>query len=590
MIKFTRDSKVDTTLYEKRIQEEKFIYIDRNKLFKIREYNYYRMEALETRLRTIMLVDSGTKLRALDDENTFNLLVNYLGCPSDKFTSGNQKRGFSVAKTVLEPLYKSGYAPDFLEAKLEHAHLKSITGKPKNMVNFMRDLDEVDNHDRPIERLSFNVNQQQNLRYNYKDYDIVAIPREYRECIVAPKGKVLVWGDFAQADFRIAYNLLLRNDNNKDIFDNCEDKYEAMARVIARENKEIFDIDAFKSERPLYKIHTLATVYGKRSGNTREETVFIKKLARYLEKNERYMEFYKRIKDNQKLNLPLTVESYFGYQTILSLQQRPGKDSLNKALNTPMQTGTSELIIMTVNRILDDFYAKGFTPDDIRVYYVRHDEPVFIMDESMMAYSWMFKEYEEILVDDWTPLRADFSFGYTYSVEEESLMLKYKLLCDENEDNYTVLQPSPKCKDFYPVKKVLQLCIGVNKLDDSTSVISFVSCKNNEVDYMLVESTDDEELLNEVLVKLTESVDKIVNNDYGRIVVYSKLKNGDEFLDKISCSFIGGATKYASRGELYADYMAYKYNKKQGKEVELPEYINMRLDSLNKSYPLNLIN
>lgn len=589
MIKFTRTSPVDIPLYEERLQYKKYIYIDKEKLFKIRNYNVARFEALEQRLKTIMLVDSSCKLRNLDPSNIFELLVNYLGCPESRFTSGNQKRGFSVAKTVLEPLYALGYAQDFLEAKLEHAHLKSVNGKPANMLSFMEYHGEVDNYDNPIHRINFNVNQQQNLRYNYKDYDIVALPKEYKECIVAPKGKILVWGDFAQADFRIAYNILLRDETNKDIFDSCEDKYEAMARVIARENNEVFNYEQFRRERPLYKIYTLATIYGKRSGNTREETAFIKKLARYLEKNERYMEFYRRIQANLKLQLPLTIESYFGYETVLSVQQKGGKDSLNKALNTPMQTGTSEIVIRTTNEILNYFYSKGFTEEDIHVYYVRHDEPVFIIDEKVMEHSWMFREFEEILVDDWTPLRADFSFGYTYSVEDPQLMFKYKILSEENKDKITIVEPSKEHVDFYPVKKVLHLGVGTYKLPDGNTVMTFMDCDTKQLDPILVASTNDEELHDEMLYNIAKVVDKIVDSGYGRVVVYNEFKAGDEFIDKISCRFIAGKSTNLSLADMQAEYVGYKYCKKYSIDVPIQEYITMRLDTLKQSTALNLI-
>lgn len=589
MIKFTRTSPVDIPLYEGRLQYKKYIHIDKEKLFKIRNYNVARFEALEKRLQTILQVDSSCKLRALDATNIFDLLVNYLGCPVSRFTSGTQKRGFSIAKTVLEPLYAQGYAQDFLEARLEYSHLKSINSNPIGMLSFMEYHEEVDAYDNPIHRINFNVNQQQNLRYNYKEYDIVAIPNEYKECIVAPKGKILVWGDFEQADFRIAYNTLLRDESNKDIFDACNDKYEAMARVIARENNEVFNIEEFKRERPLYKVYTLATIYGKRSGNTKTETAFVKKLARYLEKNKRYMEFYKRIKDNQKLNLPLTIESYFGYETILSVQQKGGKDSLNKALNTPMQTGTSEVVIRTTNEILNYFYDKGFTEEDIHISYVRHDEPVFLIDEKLMEHSWMFSEFEDVFIDDWTPLRVAFKFGYTYTVEDPQLTFKYKVLSEENRDKITVLEPSKEHIDFYPIKKVLHLGVGTYKLPDGNTVMTFMDCDTKQIDPILVSTSDDVDLHDEMLYNIAKVVDKIVDSGCGRVVIYNEFKAGDEFIDKISCKFIAGKSTNLSLADMQAEYIGYKYCKKYNLEVEIKEYITMRLDTLKQSTPLNLI-
>lgn len=590
MIKFTQSSPLDTRLYEQRIQVRDHIYIDKEKLEKKRKYIEAVTEALEQRLRTIIVVDSKTQLRGLTDDNIYRLLNKYMGCPKEIFTKSNNERGFSVDKSkVLKPLYDLGYAQDFLEAKIKHAHIKAVKSKPAKMMEAMTQVPgEVDHEDRPIHRLRYEVNQQQNLRYNYRNYDIIGIPNEFKNCIVAPKGKVLVWGDFAQADLRVAYNILLRDETNRDVFDSCTDMYEAVGKEIASNNNVPFDMENFKKKRNIAKANTLGPIYGKRSGNTREENEYIVDFSNYLMNNRRYREFYKRIKDNEKLGLPLTITSYFGTETVISVNQRGGKSSLNKALNTPMQTGTSEIVIRTVNKILDTFYSKGFTEDDIQVYCVRHDEPIFLIDEKLMEHSWLFKEFEKVLVDDWSPLLVDFHFGYTYTEDDEALMFKYNSSYQENKHKITILEPSPPQKDFYPIRKVLKLSIGKARIGDKT-MLAFVDCENDKVDYLLVDSIDDESIHTEILMTLADASKHMIEDDYGKVVVYNKEHDKSEFLGETLFIFQRNQGSFGSLGEIFAEYMAYRYCTKYGIEKELEPYIKQRWDRLKQAQPLNLI-
>lgn len=79
--------------------------------------------------------------------------------------------------------------------------------------------------------------------------------------------------------------------------------------------------------------------------------------------------------------MPFAVKSYFGHEEIINVDSYD-RNPLFKALNTPIQAGTSEVVILTVNKILDMFYELGYTEDDVSVYMVRHDEPVFKVKET----------------------------------------------------------------------------------------------------------------------------------------------------------------------------------------------------------------
>ena len=53
-----------------------------------------------------------------------------------------------------------------------------------------------------------------NLRFNYSNENIISFPKEISAMIKAPEGHILAWGDFAQSDARIAYNTLLKDEEN----------------------------------------------------------------------------------------------------------------------------------------------------------------------------------------------------------------------------------------------------------------------------------------------------------------------------------------------------------------------------------------
>ena len=86
---------------------------------------------------------------------------------------------------------------------------------------------------------------------------ISQIPKDYAKFISVEEGYFLAWGDFAQADLRIAYNLLLRNEENYGLMASVTDKYEGIARLVADANNEPFDYEKFKAERNLYKVYVL---------------------------------------------------------------------------------------------------------------------------------------------------------------------------------------------------------------------------------------------------------------------------------------------------------------------------------------------
>ncbi|GAA0101620.1 hypothetical protein UT300012_23350 [Paraclostridium bifermentans] len=573
MIKFTRDSVVDIDLYEENLRRDLTAYVDTEVLRDSVEIISVEMRSLEQRARKIMRVDSSGMVGNLNKTDIIEFLEDYQYFSPHHFKSRGGSD--SLTKDKLRKLYENERQTEFLEAYLKYKDIFDLVSRIRSLYNnYSRDCGDVDNFGRPIERVSMEVNQQQNLRYNYKDYNIVGVPKEYSSAITVPKGKVMVWGDFAQADFRIGYNLLVRSPENQEIMDSVEDKYEGVSRIMADAYKEIFDYVEFKEDRGIYKQNTLATMYGQRGGDTEKARKFVKRFGGYLDnKCPKYQEFCKRIDDRIELGLPINIETYFGNTMTVPIATSgyfaDGKGPRNKALNTPFQSGTSEIIILTVNTILDKFYALGYTKDQIGVYFVRHDEPIFIMDKDVMNDSWIFKDCSDILVDDWTPLKADFYFGYNYTIADAELMEAYEENCYLNQNEMHIEEPTPyDGPEFYPISKTMKMAIGHHMTADGNTVVAFYDYDNSRASYVKIGSTDKEVIIEEIEKRFAVYSKTFYAEGYTGAIILNDLRDSESFYDGVYYKYKIQSTKEANIAYLLADHMAYKYNKSKGIETK----------------------
>lgn len=568
MLKFSRDSEIDFNLYEHRLRYEPHIFLNVTKMRSQMLYDIMHEESLKGLSERIMKVNSsGMCTNIGNDQDKYTFLTDYQYCPNHYFTRTKNKRGFSIAKDILENLHKKGYSQEFLEVYLAYRTIEKKTDKISKIIQTAKMFQDRDNYGNEIRRMPYQVEQQQNFRYNYNSYDIVTIPKDYSKCVTSPSGRMLVWGDFAQADFRVAYNLLIRDEVNQKIMDKYEDKYEGLARIIANANNEKFDHDKFTKERNAYKTCTLGTIYGKNSSEDEGERAFIQKFSAFLSTCPQYVEFKQRIKDRLKLNKPVVIDTYFGLPIAVPYQSGFDKDPMNKALNTPIQAGTSQLIVLTVNAILDKFYALGYTEEDIHVYYVRHDEPIFIMDTKVMKDSWIFKDCSDILVDDWTPLKADFYFGYDYTRVDEQLMKDYKELCSINKHRMKTEVPDDSMPTFLPIKRTLRLAIGIAETTDRETIVSIYDKVNSRVSYLKIPTTYEAEVYEEVEKRLCSIDEKLYSKEFTGAFVKTRGFDKEAFYNKLFFKYKTKLDDDIKLAECLAEHMAYSYDKKKGYDV-----------------------
>lgn len=297
-------------------------------------------------------------------------------------------------------------ATEFLTQYMAHRSMKSKRDSLRKLVEGCKNSVAKDRYGRDLAKIPFIASEQVNRRFNYKNYDIISqIPKSEASMIGVEDGYFLAWGDFAQSDFRVAYNLFMRSPENDEIMNRYEDKYEALARIVSKSLGREFDLDKFKTDRKLYKKLTLATVYGMADSGVPEENEFIQMFSQFLSTCDKYVEYRKRISDNSLMQTPIRITSYFGYDQYAMPDSRNADKLMYDALNMPNQTGTSELVILTVNSILETARECGLSEDQFGLYLTRHDEPIFRIKEDAMEYLWILKKHSTILVDDWTPLR-----------------------------------------------------------------------------------------------------------------------------------------------------------------------------------------
>lgn len=576
MFKFTKNSVVDVEKYAERIQKNGTIYLDKDRMKTNYEYEKVLRDSLYLRALDVMRYHSNGIYNYCGREALIGYLTRFEHCPEHYF-SKRGVQGYSVDMgKVLKPLYENGYANDFLALYMDHSSLKSRCAGVLKMIEVLREPAGVNNEDKEIYPIYYSVNKQINLRFNYKNFDIISqIPKAldgyvvkesgYVDAITCPKGYCLAWGDFAQSDLRIALSLLIRDKNNAEVFSQCDDMYEAVARLVCKHTNTEFDIENFREERKKYKVHTLATIYGTRNTVVNSAKSFITTLSNYIESCPKYAEYVERIRTLNSMGVGIPITSYFGYEQYLSPSAGAGKDSMYFSLNSPCQTGSSEAVILTVNKILDLFYENGYTEEDISIYMIRHDEPVFIMKEGVLKDAWIFEQARKVIVDDWIPLQMDFSFGYYYKNENEHLTEMAKKSVEANKEKIVYYDPSGDSTTYYPVQGVAELFLHYEKVSGKT-IAAVISKKLKASNFHLIDSINEEEIRNTLIQKIEQEATKIKDLGYNGVLIRNNFFKGEVYSKGILLKFIEESGSSLFEADCLAKHMTNRYALQQKQE------------------------
>lgn len=531
MIKFTKNDLVDTELYDEVINRLGYILIDKAEANAERRYLEDHISTLESRANFIMQLHSGGDRIGLNRNVIYSFLTKYEKCPEHYFYT-NKSESFSLdSDKVLSKLIANGRAVEFLEAYMEYKSTKVKASKLKSLLDGSSAPHGTDKDGNKLCEVHFEASIQKNLRFNYKQFDIISqIPKNIARIIAVEDGYFLAWGDFAQSDLRIAYNLFMRSPENDAIMCKYDDKYEVLARLVANRLGQQFDAEKFQNQRKLYKKHTLATVYGTRSSLVPEDDEFIKMLTEFLYSCPKYVEYTKRINDHLELRTPIEITSYFGFSQFSHTDIYDQNSALFNALNSPVQTGTSELVILTVSSILQAAREVGLNEDQFSLYLTRHDEPVFRVRKDAIPKLWFLAQYSTILVDDWTPLNLDFEFGYRYKESDDGLTAEITKVMDANSDKIVTIPEEPWSKsDFYPVKALLRLNVHWLKIQTAgVTVVTFQEAGTAKFMFSLVNSLDDADIQLQVRLKI-KNAETNFSGIYDNVLVKSNFYEGEDY-------------------------------------------------------------
>ena len=539
----------DVAAYKKAITGKKFIHFSHKLLSKYYELSLARCDSLKEFLLDIVEYESGRKLYTLKRDSIIDYLLDYAGCPEAYLRKGRDK--LSIEQKKLQVALSNGIAKNFLPLYMEYASLIKINGGLRNILENCKPDGNAYCQGDPLSELHYNVNVAVNMRFNYKNYAIISsIPKTCASCICAEDDYVLVWGDFAQSDLRIGYNTLMRDESNIEIMNRYEDKYESLARLIDQLNDKDFDLDSFRSERNLYKVYVLETMYGTRKARIPQETQFVEKLVNFLEKCPKYKDYSSTLDTYLELGIPVYTKSYFGHE-----QMNQAKGSYNNAiknfcLNAPIQTGSSEVVIILVNAILDRFYSMGYSEDEVSTYMVRHDEPVFKVHKRVLKDLWVFANFSDVFVDDWMPLRVDFHVGYHYNKIDEDLENCFKQSIEQNKSHMNVdlsgFSPARKSALYRPAPLVLSMSVWCDTIDDDTFVV-FYEDSSQAAEFFRFPTANAEEIQQGIMKKAREYVEKFSAVGYRHAVFYnpvldSECSVGDSIVRFFQCSNYRNAT------------------------------------------------
>lgn len=453
----------------------------------------YRMLAqLELR------IESSGKYFELSPETILDYLDD-VGVDLEKRFRNRKTKGPSLdIHKVVNPMIEAGIAVNILTAYKSYRSYRSYSSFLRQLGN-QRNVVGTTTQGHRILQYDTHIAEQDNMRAYYSDIAVVSIPRIYSSIVTAPSENYhLAWCDYPQADWRFAYNLFIKDDKNRKVMQECDDAYEGLARLVEGAD---FDPAKFKTLRKDYKVNALSVFY-----NSRDSRPIPVAMRNFFQSCDKYKKYKYDLGVLSQFNLRIPCVSYFGYEQFLPEASYPDA-FISKGLNTPIQTFTSHIVNETVLGILDKFWGLGYTSEDINVYYVRHDEPIFMFKDCIIKDSWIFKECSEIFIDGFTPIKLDFHFGNFYKEDDPGLSEQVATFINNYPDRISTFSGG-EAKDYSPVPSVEQLYLQFFN-SDTPGVTSNVLLYNYRVGkYMktTVKSDDREDAVREAILNVFDKI------------------------------------------------------------------------------------
>ena len=548
MLRFSKETTmIDFDQFFEDLNSLGFIYVNPRILQEHHQEIESLISSLRDELQKMVVASSYCGIMNLSSKSLISYLKNYLGVPAYYLEQKNSKGDFAdslSASKVLKPLMEMAEANDFDNSTTDWSTvhefaskfitLRSLVSKNgiiKGILESATPTDRVDANDEPLVAVHFNISPKDNLRVYYSDKNIQQVPKIALDAYAAPKGYVIVSGDFSQSDLRIAYSTLLKSSQNIDDFMSYSDTYEAFDRVLMG---DAFDLKHFTANRKAYKAESLKPLYGGTRAASTTTKDLVASAVKFLTSCPRYVENKNRIIRRIEHGLPVRISSYFGYQQ--SLERNPRMRSnwkqklIDKALNAPIQTGTSEAVISVERYILDEFAKLGATPENggIYAYICRHDEMVFMVKEEFLTYSHIFQKAQKLQIDDWVPLEVEFHYCRNYGVDDPiyTRVAKGNYLPEIEEENTTYTPAPAPSKPYIPTADFCCIATGVTyftSMGVKKALVAYLDCRNQKAAYKVYDFESYDALHDFMVAEILTNTDRFVAQDCADVLMYSPL-------------------------------------------------------------------
>lgn len=450
-------------------KSNKYILIDNDRLFNRLVYNTSMMESMLRQLEDIYYLHMGVR-NTITRQYILKLLLK-MGIPESRLKKYPQLPKMSISKTdVLIPLYEEGkYNMEFIAPYLEYNDLKSSISAIKSKYTRMDSTILEGEGVSKCKRMFFHYSEAKTSRVYSKDENIQGISKDYLDTFVPNKGKIFVSFDLDQIDFRVLYNLFLKDDDHVELnrlMKIYSDSYEAMTRYIYSLAGETFNVDYYKENRGKFKTAMLAGAYLQTPEQMTKEIdnyEIASTIRRVYDTSKKFIAYKEKVEKSQKEDVGIMkLESYFKHT-----MEEPFKTGENEkavlagnmrhAISLPVQstsTQIKEFVTLELYKRLSKF--SNNIDEDFNIYLDRHDEVIIELSEKFSDYLWILQDLSNIAIDDWSPVSLEWKLSRRYTVDDKDLIAKYDKQVKEHEKDFNTKHEF-KLEEYYPIRGVLEL-------------------------------------------------------------------------------------------------------------------------------------
>ena len=381
-----------------------------------------------------------------------NLSANYVfdflfesGVPERYWKKGKKE---SYTKNGKKKMIEDLYEVDFNELHIDWSSKKRYRSSVKSILNNVSGKTTVKgNGGKELVEIPYQLSPIDNRRFSTYDENVIGFYGNVRKSLEVPEGYLLLGADFPQIDGKGAIYSYFKTDKMLEIAETTKDTYlvfkelarhvkhlgdlaqleellngeefadtSKLEQIIQKFNPSIMKFDS-KGQRDTYKVISLATTYNSEYSPFKK----IQRAMLYLKSSLEVIGIYRYMSEMaiflEEIGHPVTSKSRFGHKSTITKVGKGG--ILAKIFNTPIQTTSSEILLMFIIHMMDHFRNLGYTKEDIRVYVNRHDEPLFQIKKEVFVDNVEFiKSAAHILIDGWYPFEIGWDIGYSYGSNE----------------------------------------------------------------------------------------------------------------------------------------------------------------------------